>query len=77
MMPDFEKGGYIKVPAEEREYKLAIIARIRKKRNLPVFVIDYADSGDKKTIAECLRENRRLGFYPYIAEKELDAIYEN
>lgn len=76
MMPDFANGGYRKVPAAEREYKIAVLKKIQA-LGRPVFNIEYASPKDKAAIRVCLRQSRRLGFKPYVAEKNLSAIYAN
>jgi len=77
MMPDFEKGGYKKVPKNESAYKVKILNELKKEYNISVFVIDYAPQGDRRALRECIAESKKLGFKPYIAEKELSRIYEN
>jgi len=74
-MVDFENDSYKKVPKEDRLYKVRILQYIMKKYRIPVLNIDYADSKDKRSIHRCIRNSRRLGFIPYVAEKNLDRIY--
>lgn len=76
MMPDFEKGGYKKVPAEDREYKTKILKPLSKKYRLPVFSIDYAPREDKAARQWCVQEAHKLGFKPYLAEKNLADVYD-
>ena len=76
MMPDFEKGGYRKVLPEERDPKVAVLRPLAKKYHLPVFSIDYAREGDRFTREICQEESRKLGFRPYVAEKDLSELYE-
>jgi len=75
MMPDFEKGGYIKVPEIDREFKLTVLKRIQQKYKLPVLNIEYVDSKDRRARRYCIRESRRLNFVPYAAQKDLAEIY--
>ncbi|MFH1416552.1 MAG: endo alpha-1,4 polygalactosaminidase [Elusimicrobiota bacterium] len=75
MMPDFEKGGYKDVPAEDREYKVDILKNVSARTGKPVLVIDYLPEDDIKRKKETSRKIRKLGFKPYIAQKELDRIY--
>ena len=77
MMPDFENDGYKEVPAGDRAYKVAILKKLMEKYKIPVFLIDYVSQDDKPLIKQCIKDNKRLGFKPYIAEKGLDRIYEN
>ncbi|MDP8219172.1 MAG: endo alpha-1,4 polygalactosaminidase [Candidatus Theseobacter exili] len=76
-MPDFKKGGYMKVPSADRKYKIRIIKELIKKFDLPVFNIDYASQDNKRMIRQDIRRSRSLGFKPYVAEKNLDRIYKN
>jgi polysaccharide biosynthesis protein PelA len=76
-MPDFEKGGYTDVPQADREYKIKTLVQLQRAYHLPVFNIEYVSRTDKKNIRFCLRASRRLGFKPYVAEKELREIYLN
>lgn len=77
MMVDFDNDSYKKVPKEDSEYKLDILQGIQKKHNLPIFVIDYIPSDNRKMIEENIEKLKQLKFLPYIAEKNLDRIYEN
>jgi len=77
MMVDFDNDSYKKVPKEEREYKLGILREMQQKHNLPIFVIDYIPNDNKKMIEENIKKLKQLKFVPYIAEKNLDRIYEN
>ncbi|MBF0252624.1 MAG: endo alpha-1,4 polygalactosaminidase [Candidatus Omnitrophica bacterium] len=75
MMIDFENGGYRKAPNEIKKEIIAFIKEMNKKRNLPVFNIDYTYINDVKSVKYCLRESKKLGYLPYIAQKELDQVY--
>ena len=75
MMVDFDNGGYRPVPEEERLYKLSRIKSVRDRWNLPVYDIEYVDSNDEEMRAFCHERADELGFYPYVAEKDLDQIY--
>jgi len=77
MMPDFVKGGYIKVPEEVRAYRVDILEKCSGEHGLPVFNIDYAPAGDKASEKYCVSRSRELGFRPYVAETALDRIYED
>jgi len=75
MMPDFEKGGYKDVPEEDRQYKVSILKSIKHGYKIPVFAVDYTWQDDKAGIKKCIEQSRRLGFKPYVAEKELNRVY--
>ena len=74
-MPDFEHGGYRDVPPPDRESKSQLLKETMEKYRLPVFVVDYVARGDERKIRECIERSRRLGFKPYVAEKDLSEIY--
>ncbi|MDD2752530.1 MAG: hypothetical protein PHN59_05295, partial [Candidatus Omnitrophica bacterium] len=65
------------VPLAEREYKVRILKKIQQEYNLAVFAIDYAAKDNRQDIAKYSRQLKELGFKPYIAQKDLDRIYEN
>jgi len=77
MMVDFENDTYRKVSKEDREYKLNIINETLSVNRLPVFNIDYISQTDKKLIKKYFNKSKKLGFKPYIAEKDLNRIYNN
>lgn len=74
-MVDFAKSGYKEVPQKDREYKINILKKISSNFNLPVFVIDYLDTSNKKLVKKQMRRLEALGFKPYIAQKDLSEIY--
>ncbi|MFC2149826.1 endo alpha-1,4 polygalactosaminidase [Candidatus Auribacterota bacterium] len=76
MMPDFAKGGYKEVPEEEYQQRVGILLRLRSKYGLPVFVIDYVSMEDKEKARECVEKCEKLGFVPYIAQKDLNDLYK-
>jgi hypothetical protein len=77
MMIDFKNNGYQPVPQQDREYKVAMLKNISEKYKIPVFVIDYVSSQDRTLVLRTKKKLRELGFRPYIAEKDLDRLYEN
>lgn len=70
-MPDFENGGYVRVPEADRQYKIAMLQPLMKQYGLPVFNIEYVDRRDKKLAVQCIKSSKKLGFIPYVAEKNL------
>lgn len=76
-MIDFKNNSYKEVPLAEREYKLKVLKKIQAQFNLPVFAIDYIAQDKKELAKQYSRQLRELGFKPYIAQKNLDRIYEN
>ncbi|MDD4900285.1 MAG: endo alpha-1,4 polygalactosaminidase [Candidatus Omnitrophica bacterium] len=76
-MIDFKNQKYKEVPPAEREYKVNVLKKIRQEYNLAVFAIDYVAPDDRPAIKKISRQISELGFKPYIAEKNLDKIYEN
>lgn len=77
MQIDFKNGGYKRVDKSERQRKVKILTKIKKKYNLEIFTLDYVASGDKKMRKIAYNFSKRKGFHPYIAEKDLNRIYEN
>lgn len=77
MMIDFANAGYMRVPDTDRDYKVDLLKKMQEAYRLPVFVIDYAPSENRPLIRELIDKNKKLGFKPYIAERDLDAIYKN
>ena len=72
---DFEKNTYKEVTPEDRDYKVGILKKVLAARELPVFNVDYAAKTEKETIQKCIRDSKKLGFKPYVAEKDLSEIY--
>ncbi|KJJ83726.1 secreted protein [Candidatus Omnitrophus magneticus] len=77
MMPDFKNGGYKKVESSEREYKISVLRGLMDRFKLNVFAIDYAPCNSRQIIKDCVTKCRKLGFNPYVAEKDLNAVYDN
>ena len=75
MLIDFKNDSYKRVSRIEREEKIQILQPLMNQYDLPVFVIDYVDSDDKRNIRRCIKSSKKLGFKPYVAEKNLDKIY--
>lgn len=75
-MPDFENGGYIRTDQADSDEKVSLLRAIRKKYGLPVFIVDYADENNRKTVLNLIKMNKKNKFKPYIAEKELLRIYK-
>jgi len=75
MMIDFENNGYKPVPSQDREYKIGILKPLMDNYGLSVFNIDYVSQADRKLIRKVKRESQRLGFNPYVAEKNLMKLY--
>ena len=75
MTIDFENNGYKPVPPEERTMKINILKEIRRDYGLNVFNIEYVSQSDRKLIRKVRRESKRLGFNPYVAEKNLMKLY--
>jgi len=76
-MIDFKNHEYKEVPLAEREYKVNALKKIQQEYNLAVFAIDYVAADDRPAIKKVSRQLSGLGFKPYIAQKDLDKIYEN
>lgn len=74
-MVDFENDAYQKVPVSDRNYKVKVLKRVMKEYGLPVFNIEYLPLGEKERRQQSLKASRKLGFRPYIAEKNLSRIY--
>ncbi len=75
MMANFENNTYKPVPEEDYNYKVAILKPLMKTHELPVFNIDYVDRNDLKHIKYCLAASKKIGFKPYVAEKDLHEVY--
>ena len=74
-MPDFEKGGYRPVPAEQTAEKIRMLREALRKKPVPVFVVDYASEEDRISCRKETQAIRGLGFKPYVAEKGLNRVY--
>ena len=73
-MVDFKNDGYQKVPPDARAYKIGIIKPLMKEYSLPLFDIEYTDD---PILGEKIRQlSLKEGFNPYIAQRNLDQIYE-
>ena len=48
---------------------------MRDRWNLPVYDSEYVDSDNEAMREFCHERANELGFYPYVAEKDLDQIY--
>ncbi len=77
MMVDFKNNSYERVPVQDRQWKIANIKKAQKINSLAVFNIDYVSQKNKKLIRQCIVDSHQLGFNPYVAEKDLNKIYEN
>lgn len=74
-MIDFEKQKYREVPKTDREYRINLLKGTAKAYSLPVFNIDYVSQKDRRLIKKCIKKSKKLGFKPYVAEKDLSEIY--
>ena len=75
-MPDFEHGGYKQVPARDRFEKVRLLRSLRREHGVAVLNIDYVPPGEERLVRRCMESSRRLGFVPYVAEKDLSEIYD-
>ncbi|MCA9395920.1 MAG: endo alpha-1,4 polygalactosaminidase, partial [Candidatus Omnitrophica bacterium] len=75
-MPDFENGSYFRADQNDSDNKTKLLKSIRKKYSLPVFIVDYADENNRKTVLNFIKMNKKNKFKPYIAEKELSRMYQ-
>jgi uncharacterized protein (TIGR01370 family) len=71
---DFGRRLYRATTADERDWKLAQIARARKVAERPVFTIEYADVGDIDLGRWAENESARRGFRPYVTVKDINMI---
>lgn len=77
MMVDFDNDSYKPVPEEYKKYKVELLQNITRQYHLPIFVVDYISEKDTESITKDIVDLKKLGFKPYIAEKNLDRIYKN
>lgn len=66
-------GGYHDVREREREWLLARLNQVRK-LGLPVISIDYVPPGNRQQAREIADRIRRLGFIPWVADKDLSSL---
>ncbi len=76
-MPDFENNTYVPVPEEDRRQKIISLNKVMESHQLPIFSIDYVSQKDPDMIRQTLEKARKLGFVPYVAEKNLSRLYQN
>jgi len=77
MMVDFKNDSYMKVSKSDRKYKINKIKEALTINPLPVFNIEYISENNHKLIKKYIHKSKKLGFKPYIAEKNLNKIYKN
>ncbi|MBF0623403.1 MAG: endo alpha-1,4 polygalactosaminidase [Magnetococcales bacterium] len=68
-------GEYRRVTAEESRQQVAQLREaLRRHPHLQVFTLDYWSPTDRAGIATLYREQRALGFHPYVSTRELDQL---
>ena len=65
---------YRDVPAADREWLLAQLARVRDEHHVPVIVVDYAPLADRAGARTTAERIRAAGFIPWVAVGHHDAI---
>lgn len=65
---------YREVPEEDRAWLLARLREVRERYRLPVTVIDYLPLAARPRMREVARRIAALGFAPWVAPGELDAL---
>jgi hypothetical protein len=70
---DLKNGGYKPVSSSARAWLLPILNKI-KNNGVYVIVIDYLPPKEKKKALETARKIAKLGFIPYITNKEINII---
>lgn len=65
---------YRDVPASDREWLLAQLARVRAELGVPIVVIDYAPLADRAAARQTAARIRAAGFVPWIAVGDHDAL---
>lgn len=71
---DAAAGSYRDVPAEERDWLVRHLNRVRSELGLPVIVIDYVPPRDRQNARTIAARIARLGFVPWITNSQLDIL---
>jgi len=74
-MVDFVNREYKPVAPGDRKDKNAVLRKIMNNHPLAVFNIEYLSPVQEDTITKTIRKSRKLGYRPYVAEKNLSQIY--
>ncbi len=70
---DLKNNGYREITEEERNWLLPILKKM-KNEGVNVIVIDYLPPKERKKAFEISKKIKRLGFIPYITNKEINTI---
>jgi hypothetical protein len=70
---DLKNGGYAPVPQMARDWLLPILNKI-KDNDVYVIVIDYLPPQERKKALETAQKIAKLGFIPYITNREVNII---
>ncbi|GIL05889.1 MAG: hypothetical protein BroJett031_24090 [Betaproteobacteria bacterium] len=65
---------YRDVPAADRDWLLAQLARVRDEQRVPIVVIDYAPLADRAGARTTAARIRAAGFVPWVATGQHDAL---
>ncbi len=71
---DNGKRQYVPVSAEDRQWLVSQLARVRDEHRLPVVVIDYVPPSDRALARDVAARIRALGFVPWVTDGEVDAV---
>ncbi len=70
---DLKNNGYREITEKERNWLLPILKKI-KNEGVNVIVIDYLPPKERKKAFEISKKIQKLGFIPYITNKEINTI---
>jgi uncharacterized protein (TIGR01370 family) len=71
---DQARQQYRAVPANDREWLLGQLNRVKQDYKLPVLAIDYVAPGQRALARETAAKIRKLGFIPWVTNPKLDML---